>query len=300
MSYTLQVRKTLLWSDLKNQCCRKTELFVYLCGLCGCSKPEDIFSTGPVAVKNEDLFSRIRFIVKKLSGSGDDTGAFFETDGKNAGSVKPGAFAKFFAGSQFTDISRLDDILEKDCCRASAVRAFFALTGTVSAPDAPKSYIEIYFRDQGTAECCKRILASFSIKSGFSKRRDKYVCYIKNAEGVSDFLTIAGAPGESIRFQVAKTEREVSNNVNRVMNCDYANIEKSRRVSEREVLAIRKLKANGGFDYLPDDLRILAEFRLANPEMNHTELGSLQIPPVTRSAVSRKMKMIFEAADTDS
>ena len=184
-----------------------------------------------------------------------------------------------------------------DCCRAAALRAMFSTSGTVSSPDNPKCYIEIYFENEENALCCSRLLDSFSIRCGVSRRRNKFVCYIKNAEGVSDFLTVTGAAGEAIRFQVAKTDREVSNNVNRVMNCDLANIEKTRRCAERELSAIQTLKRSGRFYSLPDDLRDIAGFRLANPEATHTEIGSLLTPQISGSSVSRKMKQIVDAAN---
>ncbi len=300
MSYTDEVRKILLWSDLKKKCCRETEILVFTCILCGVdsiAKAGELTGDDLVQVKNPDLLSRIRFIGTKLLT--EDAKAFCVSEGIGGtpAGFYPSAFYGIFEGRKDTGLEDLDAPAANTCCRAAALRAFFCTSGTVSDPEKPKCYVEIYFSDEKTASLCKRLLADFGIKSGVSKRRAKFVCYIKNAEGVSDFLTVTGAPAEAIKFQVAKTGREVSNDVNRVMNCDIANIEKTRKCAERELEAIRRLKEKGGFYSLPDDLKILAQFRVANPDVSHTELGALMNPPLSGSAVSKKMKRLAEEAE---
>ncbi|MBP5312669.1 MAG: DNA-binding protein WhiA [Clostridia bacterium] len=299
MSYTESVRKILLFSDLKKNCCRITELLVFTCFLCGSESFGDalgLAGEGSVSVKNEDLFSRIRFIASKLLGPEKVSDAVTCKSKNGPFGFYPSAFSKALNGYKEIKLSELDLKLKDPCCRAAALRAFFCCAGTVSSPEIAKCYVELYFQTREDAECCKRILADFSVRSGVSIRRNKYVCYVKNAEGISDFLTVTGAPSESIRFQVAKTGREVNNNVNRVTNCDLANIEKIRACSERERSAILKLRKNGLFYSLPEDLRDLAQFRAANPDLDHNELGALMNPRLSGSAVSRKMKQIIETA----
>ena len=314
MSYTENFRKILLWSDLKKRCCRLTELFVLSAAVCGKNSLKELkaIDENTVAyVKNEDVFSRIRFIAFKLLSPEMSAKAVIDipqtgidlspsgASGKNdfyLTGIRPFYLRELYDELGGFGIPELDRHLKDDCCRAAALRAMFSACGTVSSPDNPKCYIEIYFDSEEGGNCCKRLLESFSIRSGVSKRRNRFVCYIKSAEGVSDFLTVTGAAGEAIKFQVAKTDREVSNNVNRVMNCDLANIDKVRRCAERELSAIQALKKSGAFYSLSDDLRDIAGFRIANPEATHTELGALLTPQLSGSAVSRKMKQIVETA----
>ena len=300
MTYTETLRSILLHSDLKKKCCRVTELFIYTCMLTGkCSAGEALASCGEgfITVKNPDLFSRIRFIASKLL-PGDQTSALKDAgEGENFG-FRPASFGGILKETLAWNTSELDAALKNDCCRAAALRAFFCVAGTVSSPDKPKCYVELYFGTEEEARCCGRILDSFSIRAGVSLRRNKYVCYIKSAEGVSDFLTVTGAPSESIKFQVAKTRREVNNNVNRVMNCDMANIEKIRRCCERELKAANRLRETGLLYSLPEDLRDLVQFRIANPVASHSELGALMNPRISGSTVSRKMKQIVETAES--
>ncbi len=308
MSYTENVRKILLWSDLKKRCCRLTELSVFTCLLCGKSglgEVGEIDKDLVFEVRNEDVFSRIRFISMKLLGAGKPAKAlinFSALDTPEAGGAISSGFRPYYFKELFTEtgdlkLSQIHQDLINECCRAAALRVFFCVAGTISPPENPKCYIELYFAEEDQAQSCKNILESFSIRSGVSKRRNKYVCYIKNAEGVSDFLTVTGAPSESIKFQVAKTGREVNNNVNRVMNCDLANIEKIRRCAENETRAIEKLRSTGQYYSLPDDLREIAKLRLEYPDASHNELGALLNPQLGGSAVSKKMKQIVETAE---
>ena len=288
MSYTETVRHELLHTDVRKKCCRETELLLFgWLALASGGEGAGTLKGGPRNPLNRpDAISRISYLAEKVTGAVaadpvETAKGLFSASCKNG---VPGA----------SDAELFLRKIGSDCCRAAALRVFFAVAGTVSDPDAAKCYAEIYFDTRELATAYADLLDSFGITSGVSQRRAKFVCYIKKSESLSDFLTVAGLPGESIKFQVAKTVREVSNNANRATNCDLANIEKARARADAETVAIKRLKSRGMFSTLPEPLRAVAELRLEYPEANHAELGAMLIPAVSHSTVSLRMKKIIE------
>ncbi|MBP1587487.1 MAG: DNA-binding protein WhiA [Clostridia bacterium] len=192
----------------------------------------------------------------------------------------------------------MDGFIVKECCAGAAMRAVFAIAGSISPPENPSCYMEFYFADSEVAEGFRRLLANSGIKASVTKRRQRFVCYVKKAETICDALTMMALPGESIKFQMAKTEREVSNSVNRVLNCDMANIDRASERGMAEAEAIRLLDSRNYMQRLPDDLVRLAELRIQNPEVSHGELGRMMVPELSHSSVSLKMKKILAIAES--
>ncbi|MBO7398272.1 MAG: DNA-binding protein WhiA [Clostridia bacterium] len=301
MSYTETVRHELLHTDVRKKCCRETELwlFAYLALSAGGGEKGGVCEAGKLKggprnpLNRPDALSRITYLAEKVTGAAPGNTEKPETEDP----VK--AAVDYFKSKNDAEADAEIFLrrIKSDCCRAAALRVFFSVAGTVSEPDKSKCYAEIYFDTRELAKAYADILASFGIAAGVSQRRAKFVCYIKKAESVSDLLTVIGLPGESIKFQVAKTEREVSNNVNRMMNCDIANIEKARAHAAAEIAAIKRIKSRGMYSGLPESLKSVAELRMEYPEANHAELGAMLIPAVSHSTVSLRMKKIIELAD---
>lgn len=181
-----------------------------------------------------------------------------------------------------------------ECCESAILKAAFELSGSVSSPEAKNPYVEISFAEEGEAKEISELLHKNGINSGVSKRREKFVCYVKNSEGISSFLAIIGLSGEAIKFFVAKTDREVANDANRKFNCDMANIKRSVSKHEAEIGHIEKLRKSGKLEDLPQDLYQLAILRENNPEATYSELAELSRPPCSKATISNRMKLILQ------
>ena len=130
-------------------------------------------------------------------------------------------------------------------------------------------------------------------------RRNGYITYLKEAEKIAEFLAIIGANRAMLRFEDIRIVRDMRNSVNRLVNCETANLNKQIDASQRQIEAIRYLADTRGLDSLPDKLRIMAEFRLDHPDLSLGELGQL-IPggPISKSGVNHRLRKLVELAES--
>ena len=133
--------------------------------------------------------------------------------------------------------------------------------------------------------------------------KDKYInvkilanktLYIKDGEEISKFLAFIGANKSVLKFEEIRVNHEMSNKINRIVNCEGANLNKIMNASIEQIEAINILKQNGKFELLDDNLKEIAEVRLKNPNLNLAELGKLLKSPVGKSGVNYRLKKIIE------
>ncbi len=184
---------------------------------------------------------------------------------------------------------------EYECCKKAFLKGALQISGTASSSESKSPYIEVRFDSLEEAINYKNKAEEFGIRCGVSERRGAFVFYIKNAQGISDFLLLTEAPGIALRFMVAKTEREVTNDINRAMNCDLANISRTAGKYDAEFEAVKKMKECGKLSGLSEPLRRTAELRYENPGATYTEIGELSNPPCSKSTVSNRMKIIMNS-----
>ncbi len=181
------------------------------------------------------------------------------------------------------------------CCKKSFVRAAFLMCGAVSHPD--KGYhIEIAAPSEDLAAFIARQLQYFEINVKNTCRKSKYVVYLKRAEGISDMLSLLGASGAMLAFENVRVKKEVSNRVNRQMNCDNSNINRAVSAAEAQIRDIRFIDSEIGLDKLPRSLQDMAIARHNNPEMPLAELGEQLDPPLGKSGVNARLRRLTELA----
>lgn len=182
------------------------------------------------------------------------------------------------------------------CCKKAFGRAAFLMCGAVSDPE--KGYhIEIAAPTEALAHFIAEQLTYFEINVKIVCRKSKYVAYLKRAEAISDALTLLGAAGAMMAFENIRVKKEVSNRVNRQLNCDSSNINRVMGAAEAQIEDIRYIDAELGLDRLPKSLREMAEVRANNPETALSELGELLVPPIGKSGVNARLRRIAEIAD---
>ena len=123
--------------------------------------------------------------------------------------------------------------------------------------------------------------------------------YLKDGEIISNFLALIGASSSVLKFEEIRVLREMKNNVNRIVNCETANLNKTINASIEQIEAIRKLKENGKFNNLSDNLKEIANLRLENPDMSLSDLGKKLDKPLGKSGVNYRLKKIMEIADEE-
>ena len=120
--------------------------------------------------------------------------------------------------------------------------------------------------------------------------------YIKDSAEIEDFLAFIGAAKASLDFMNAKISKDVRNGINRLTNCETANIDKASTAAAVQLEAIRTLTERGELEKLPQELRETAIARLENPELSLNELKRILDPPVSKSGLHHRLKKLTELA----
>lgn len=187
-------------------------------------------------------------------------------------------------------------VVEEECCKMAFLRGAFLAGGSVTDPG--KGYhLEMTTTHQSVSRetfALMREVMGFSPKT--AGRGGGQVLYLKQSEQISDFLTYIGAPVAAMGIMEARLEKELNNKVNRRCNCDDANTSKVVEAAQEQLAAIRKLRARGQLEGLPGKLRQAAAAREEHPESALTELAEMMEPPITKSAMSHRLKKLVELA----
>ena len=180
------------------------------------------------------------------------------------------------------------------CAKAFFVGAFIK-NGTVSDP-AKEYQLEFVISDEDKAA---KLLATL-YRNGFifkiSQRRKSFVVYTRNSETIEDFLATIGAQSTCLEVMSNKVVKDIRNKVNRLTNCETANIAKTTKASTEHINAINQLIESGKMEFLSDDLKAVADMKLENPELSLAELAQLFDPPITKSSLNRRLKKLCDMA----
>jgi DNA-binding protein WhiA len=167
--------------------------------------------------------------------------------------------------------------------------------GTVSDPG--KSYhFEIVTDEQKDADFLKKLMGDFGISPKSSIRRGKQVVYLKEANEIADILNVMEAPKALMNFENTRIVREVRGKINRQVNCETANINKTVTASMKQIEDIHYISSTVGIDALDENLQQIAHLRLENTEIPLSELGKLLDPPIGKSGVNHRMRKLSEIA----
>ncbi len=187
-------------------------------------------------------------------------------------------------------------ILRKICCRKAFLRGAFLSGGSVSDPE--KTYhLEITSHSSKMAQDLSRVLETFKLNAKIIRRKGSYVTYLKEGENIVDFLNIIGAHSALMELENVRILKGMRNSVNRIVNCETANLEKTVNASLRQVENIKYLQDKTGFTGLPDSLREMAELRLAYSEASLQELGQMLSPVLGKSGVNHRLRKLDKIAE---
>ncbi|MBO8127253.1 MAG: DNA-binding protein WhiA [Firmicutes bacterium] len=186
-------------------------------------------------------------------------------------------------------------LLRNSCCRWSFLRGAFLARGSVTDPEKTYHW-EIVVEDEYMGEELIELVSLLGIHMGLAHRKGGFLVYSKASEQISDLLAGMGAYNAMLSLESTKVMKEMRNKVNRQVNCETANVDKTVRAAMRQLAAINKLEAAGKLRKLPAKLRDLAELRVANPSASLKELGELLDPPVGKSTVANRLRRLEQIA----
>lgn len=188
------------------------------------------------------------------------------------------------------------ELLRRDCCRRAYLRGVFLGGGSVNRPEG-NYHLEIITDSKIFAETIGSLMNKFNLSAKTSQRKSRNVIYLKESEHIVSFLNIIGAHSALLNFENARIYKDMRNNVNRLVNCETANLNKTVNAAVRQIENIDLIKKTVGLDKIPGSLREAAELRLKYPDACLVELGKLMQSPLGKSGVNHRMRKIEEIAE---
>lgn len=176
------------------------------------------------------------------------------------------------------------------------IRGCFMGGGSINNPES-EYHLEILFRDKNNINEVSKILSKFNINIKVLIRKDKYAIYMKDGEMISRFLALIGAKKSVLDFEEIRVIKEMKNSVNRIVNCETANLNKVINVSVLQLNDIKYIIKKNKFEQLPHSLQEIALLRLKNEHSTLTEIGKMLQKPIGKSGVNYRFKKISEFAE---
>lgn len=177
-----------------------------------------------------------------------------------------------------------------------SIREAFIKSGFMTDPNK-EYHLEVAFKTKKHAEEFSEILQNFNIQAKTVKKGKGYIIYLKDGEDISNFLALIGANNAVLRFEEIRVLKEARNNVNRIVNCETANLNKILDASKNQIEAIKFIKQKHKFDMLPQELKDIADIRIKNPDISYEEIGKLLKNNISKSGVSHRLKKICNIAE---
>lgn len=175
------------------------------------------------------------------------------------------------------------------------VRGIFLGAGAINNPEK-SNHLAIGIKTEKIAEVILEDLKINNVKLKKIKKGEIYHIYTKDGEEISKFLAFIGANKAVLEFENIRIEREMRNKINRIVNCEEANLNKTMNASIEQIEAINKLKKNGKFEQLDKNLKEIAEIRIKNPNANLTQIAQMLKEPIGKSGVNYRLKKIVDLA----
>lgn len=210
--------------------------------------------------------------------------------------VKGNLFVIKFNIENITDYINLLGNIEKENLKKAFIRGSFLGSGSINDPNK-KYHIEISLENKEYANILKNIMQEFEITFKELERKSSYSLYSKDGEEISKFLALIGASKAVINFEEIRVIRDIRNNVNRKVNCETANLNKTVNAAVRQIEDIKFIYNSKAEDKLSDNLKEIANLRMENPDISLVELGKLLKEPIGKSGVNHRLKKIQEIAN---
>lgn len=190
------------------------------------------------------------------------------------------------------------EIINNDEKTRAYLRGAFLASGSVNNPETSRYHLEISsIYEEHNQDICD-LLNRFELNARTLARRNGFITYLKGAEKIADFLILIGATNSMLKFEDIRIVRDVRNSVNRLVNCETANMNKTIDAASKQIENIQFIEGTVGLQSLPEKLQEIAELRLLHPEVSLKELGEM-IPSgaISKSGINHRIRKINEFAE---
>ena len=186
---------------------------------------------------------------------------------------------------------QIDDLSKEQI--KNIIRGAYLGAGSINNPENTY-HLEIRLRKKEYSDLIMKGLNEFDIKCNDIEKNKEFTVYLKDGEEISKILALFGANKSVLKYEEIRVQREMNNKINRIVNCETANMNKTMNASIEQIETIRKLKKSGEFEKMEETLKEIAELRLKNPSASLTELGKMLKTPIGKSGVNYRLKKIME------
>lgn len=190
-------------------------------------------------------------------------------------------------------------LIQKKSQRRAYLRGAFLAGGSVNNPETSSYHLEVYSLYIEHAEALADLMNRYDLNAKTIERKKGFVTYLKEAEKISDFLNLVGAHQAMLKFEDVRIVRDMRNSVNRIVNCETANLNKTIGAAIRQVENIRYIDNAIGLDQMPEKLREIARLRVEYQDVTLKELGEMvSTGVVSKSGVNHRLRKIDEIAES--
>lgn len=296
MSFSSEVKSEILSVEIENECC----LHAFAYGMILFSRTFSAYDIslltehGGIAKKYEKMLVKVCKVKPTIAKT--EAGKFKIEVNNSQDRLK---VLETFGYDKKTSTSRLNwSNISDECCKVAFLKGAFLTCGTINDPN--KGYhLEFVVPYLNLSRDLKLFINDYDELSVAPKsvtRSSNYVIYFKDSEAIEDMLTVMGAFNSSLELMGVKMYKDMRNNVNRKLNFESANLDKTIDAAAKQVEAILHIKNTVGFSYLSTELREVAKLRMENPDMSLRELGESLSEPISRSGVNHRLKKICTIA----
>lgn len=311
MSFAGDVKNELAHIEADKKCCQLAEIAGFLrvagsIGLAGFGKFKIIItSENPAVIRHYKKLLGDYFDIETTLevGEGNSVGKkrayriTIDAENRSEQILRETGILLVREGNNYISDGIYDGLIRTKCCKRAYLRGVFMGIGTMSDPE--KSYhLEFVCRTEALAKDLRKLINSFvDLQAKESKRGKSHIVYVKKADYIGDILGIMGAGTHSLIIENTLVEKSMRNKVNRMANCDNANLDRVVEAAMKQSQAIEKIENLKGLDWLPDKIKEVAILRKEHPDLSIAALGELCDPPLKKSGVNGRLKKLVEFAD---
>lgn len=187
------------------------------------------------------------------------------------------------------------DLLSRECCSRSYLRGTFLGAGSTNHPDGGY-HLEVSCDKEEYAKELLNFFNSFELRGNMMYRKNRHVVYFKNSEDIATILNLIGAHRALLKYENYRVMKNIKNDVNRRVNCETANLDKTLNASMNQLADIELIANTQGIDSLPKSLQEIAYLRIDHPYVSLKELGQFLKPPLSKSGVNGRLRRITKIA----
>ncbi len=294
MSFSSEIKKELC--SLKDMPSDAMKAMLY--GIFFATRPID--GRPVIQTENPDLITALRTLISESFPTAKAETKRLVTNGGSLYSFRVKAGYEEIAKA-FGNYSSIAPLIaaQGDDIAGSFLRGIFVSCGSVTDPH--KEYhleLVLPYSDRASAVCSFAAEHGINLKTSVrSRNTGSLVLYAKGSELIEDFLTYIGAANHSLEIMRVKVEKDFRNRVNRHVNCESANLDKTVNAAQRIIEDINLIYTKGEEKNLSADLQQTARLRIENPEMSLSEL-CMQFPnPISRSGLNHRLKKLSSIAE---